>query len=73
MSGSSRRPGDRVIRGLLRATRVIHLDEPSPVESPPTTLFHARVFIAAFAAIILLVGMRLRFIADVAGVVESYE
>lgn len=54
MSGSSRRPGDRVIRRRLQATRVIHLDEPAPVESPPTTLFHARVFIGAFAVIILV-------------------
>lgn len=54
MSDFSRRPGDRVIRRRIQATRIIELDAPAPVESPPTTLFHARVFISVFAGIILV-------------------
>src|SRR5690606_17468597 len=46
-------PGDRIIRRRLRPTQVIDLPEPRPAESRPDTLFHARVFIGGFAAIIL--------------------
>nr|MBA2451553.1 Trk family potassium uptake protein [Chloroflexia bacterium] len=54
MSESSRRPGDRIIRRRLQSTQVITIPEPVPIGSGPNTLFHARLFIAAFAAIILL-------------------
>lgn len=54
MSEAPRRPGDRVIRRRIQPTQVITLPEPLPSGSGRSTLFHARLFIAAFAAIILL-------------------
>ncbi len=54
MSQRPRRPGDRIIRRRLRPTQVITLPDPSEVAGRPSTLIHARIFIAAFAAIIVL-------------------
>lgn len=54
MNQPARRPGDRVIRRRRQPTQVIDIPEPEEPEPGPNTLFHARVFIAAFALIILV-------------------
>lgn len=54
MSRPARRPGDRIIRRRIRPTQVIDIPEPQPTEPRTGTLFHARIFIAGFAAIILV-------------------
>jgi trk system potassium uptake protein len=54
VSQPSRRPGDRVIRRRIRPTQVIDIPEPLRPGSGPNTLFHARLFIAAYAAIVLV-------------------
>lgn len=54
MSRPARRPGDRVIRRRIQPTQVIDIPEPVERESAPNTLFNARLFIAAYAIIILI-------------------
>ena len=53
MSQPARRPGDRVIRRRIRPTQVIDIPEPLKRESTPNTLINARLFIAAYGAIVL--------------------
>ena len=53
MSQPARRPGDRVIRRRIQPTQVIDIPEPVAQEPAPSALFHARLFIAAYAGIVL--------------------
>lgn len=59
MGEEPRRPGDRVIRRRVHATRTIDLPEPERPSRPPNMLFHARVLVAAFALTIGLGTMLL--------------
>lgn len=54
MSQPTRRPGDRVIRRRVHPTQVIDIPEPIRPDSGPSTLIHARLFIAAYFAIIVV-------------------
>lgn len=54
MSQPARRPGDRVIRRRIQPTQVIDIPEPIRQDAAPNTLFNARLFIAAYATIILV-------------------
>jgi trk system potassium uptake protein TrkH len=54
VSESTRRPADRIIRRRRRETKIIDLPQPLPRSRPPTSFFHARIFVAAFALICLL-------------------
>jgi trk system potassium uptake protein TrkH len=51
-----RRPADRVIRRRLRPTQVIEIPAPPKRRAPPTAFFHARLFVGAFALLVLTGG-----------------
>lgn len=50
----TRRPGDRVIRRRRQPTRIIELEEPEAPPAPLSPVYHARLFIAVFAVLVLL-------------------
>lgn len=48
-----RRASERVIRRRIQPTHVIEIPAPRKRRSPPSSFFHARLFVGAFAAIVL--------------------
>jgi trk system potassium uptake protein TrkH len=48
-----RRASERVIRRRIQPTHVIDIPAPRKRRPPPTSFFHARLFVAAFAVVVL--------------------